>query len=70
MLSAAKQLLFRAINNLRRSSSPVAPQNDANAVFFSKLLRPGCYSMPTDQALTAIAQLNREEPKCQITHSI
>ena len=38
MLSAAKHLLFRAINNLKDSSSPAAPQNDTSAVFFNKLL--------------------------------
>jgi len=38
MLSVAKHLLFRAINNIQDSSSPAAPQNDTNTVFFNKLL--------------------------------
>ena len=38
MLSAAKHLLFRTIDNLQDSSSPAAPQNDTNPVFFNKLL--------------------------------
>jgi hypothetical protein len=41
MLSEAKHLLFPAFNNLQDSSSPAAPQNDTNAVFFNKLLGAG-----------------------------
>ena len=44
----AKHLLFRALNNLQDSSSPAAPQNDANAVFFNKLLHEMQISLDGD----------------------
>ena len=38
ILSVAKNLVLKRVNNLRDSSSPAAPQNDRLAAFFSNLL--------------------------------